>query len=710
MTAAIERAVPVYALSPEYLTQFFNQYQTPESYRYGSPKMRTIWSERHRWKKARNIWIAAAEVQMDVGLVSHDELQDFIAHRDEIDIPTILRREMDSNDLRHTDHETAAAISQYADVVPIGTRILHQGMTSEDILSNVEILQTHEAFALINEKLERVIAAFEAKAEEYQDITTAGYDGHRVLPSSIKMGERFRQYADDFRLDMDFLHFVKSIVKGKGMKGAVGTSASFARLLEKTGMTPEEHERRIMEKLGLEVTIVTGQTSPRKYTLLTILALYSMAQSCHKYAEDLKLLQSSPIDEAAGRRRKVSSTAMPGKKSNPITAETIQALARELPGKVISAWESAAKATLERGMEDSAGKRSYLPEAFLIIDDILEKTENSVKGLRINQEAIQRNLARFSLLCNGRETLETLISQPQGVIFQRDQFAPIESKLAQTLREFEEKIREYRDLVTTAYTHYQAAEPIPMGYRLARYAQDLLIDLLFLRFVQEKVIGSDASFDKYRLLVTSALSSIAQTCHQYAGDLAVLQSSGFDEVLSSNIPPRKIQKITRRFAGKLVDPFVATLDEPLESTPDDIEWETMMLKEDITAIADVLDDVASTTQGFTANTESIRRNLEQFGPFMALEIIMAEFTRKGGNRQEAHRILIELAQTAWKAVEEGESNPLIELVKQDLRITEFLPPEEIDTLFASITTHVGDAHERCDRFIEKELKPALGQA
>lgn len=697
------KPIPIYEQPEEFLEIFFSQYESPYSYRYGSPEMRFIWSETNRFLKAHDIWIAVAQTQMEAGLVSQLEVDDLIKHRDEIDIPTILKREMDRTDPRYSGHETQAAISQYADVAKIGARIIHQGMTSEDMLSNVEIIQTHEAFNFIVDKLNGVISTFNQKGEEYKDVTVTAYN-HGQAVQSMKLGDRFKQYAADFEMDMAFLNFVRGVVKGKGMKGAVGTSASFTRLLEGTNMTPQEHERRIMEKLGLEAATITGQTSPRKYTLLTVLALNSIAQSCHKFAEDLKLLQSSPTDEMSGAKRKVSSSAMPGKKSNPITAETIQSLAREIPGKVTSAWISAANTTLERGMEDSAGKRSYLPESFLITDEILDKTGKIVETLQINQEAIKRNLKRFGLF---NQMTETPIIKLQHVVFQRDGMSDIEDRIIKVLSEFRKRIDENKDLITTAYTHHQAAEPIPFGYRFARYTQDFLIDLQLVRFLIDKFQNSESSYNKYKLIAMSIVSSIAQSCHQFASDMTILQSSPFDEVNRSSIPPGSIKSSSQRFSQKPVEAFLATIDDPLESQPDDPTREKASVEEDLSAINYLLLDITQIIEGFTPNFEGIKRNLDQFAPFMALEIILTEFTKKGGDRLKAHEMLIELAQQAWKEVEIGEDNPLVELVKGNKDITSLIPPEELERLFSSIYSYIGDAKERCDRFLTEEVEPAL---
>ena len=697
---------PIYELPKDFLNTFFERYESPYSYRYGSAEMRYIWSETHRYLLAHDLWIAVAQTQHEAGLVFAEELQDLVDHRNAIDVAKILKREMDRSDPKYSGHETQAAISQYAEEATVGARILHGGMTSEDMMSNVEAAQIKESFAIIEQKLNGVIEKITAKAEEYKDVDAPAYNFLQRAGHPIKLGDRFRQYDQDFQMDLAFLRFVESQIRAKGIKGAVGTSASFVDLLKDTGMTPQEHEKRIMERLGLAAATVTGQTAPRKYTLLATFSLCSITQSCHKFAQDLKILQSSPFDEMMGPKRKVSSTAMPGKKSNPITAETIQALAREMPGKVISAWEGAAKATLERGMEDSAGERSYLPEAFLIVDEILGQTGKTAEGLQINKEAIARNLHSLMPLPQQNETPVTGSSDD---IYEPYIFDDLESTLLCTLRTFQEKIAHYHDFVTTAYTHDQAAEPTTVGYRLARYAQDMLVDLQFLRFVKNNLLGGKSTYNKYRLLVTSMLSAIAQTYHQFAGDTAKLQSTGFGELKPSDVSPKNIMQITGEFAGKLVTPLIATADESLETSPnsEDVVFEKKKLATTLQSFSYALHIALYVLKQYDLNIANVQNNLNQFGPFMALEIVLSEYSKKGGNRQDAHKALVEMAQTAWEVVARGESNPIRDLVKESEVITGFLSADELDGLFDSIFTHYGDAPDRCQKFITEELEPAI---
>lgn len=385
MTVRTEQAPNPVAQPPE----FFDTYHSVFEYRYGSDGMRAVWSENNKWRQIRKIWVEAARVQNRIGLVSDEELADLEAHQDEIDVGRIYHLE------REIGHDVVAAITEFSEKAPIGGRILHQGMTSEDPLSNGEIMQSREALGIIETKLKSTLGGFAGKIEENKDLVCLGFT-HLQAAEPTTVGYRLARYAQDLLLDLRFLRFVNEEVKGKGIKGAVGTSASFQELLEGIEISVEEHEAEIMRNLGIESVLVSDQTYPRKFNLLVAELLANIGQSLHRFALDVQILQSSPFDEWAEprRRRQVGSSAMPHK-ANPIQTENIDSLTEELPGVVFSTWMTAAFQTLERTLRDSANKRRYLPEAFLIVDEALKRTERVVRGLVIRETSIGRNLRQF---------------------------------------------------------------------------------------------------------------------------------------------------------------------------------------------------------------------------------------------------------------------------------------------------------------------------
>lgn len=382
---------------------YFDRYQSVFGYRYGSDEMSRVWSQRQLWTNVRDIWIAVAETQQTVGIVTQEQVDDLKMHRDDLSVERILQLE------RVSGHDVDAAIAEYREVALTGGEILHQGLTSEDVLSNAEIIQILEAFDILKPKLEGVLDGFGARIEQNKNLVCMGYT-HLQVAEPTTMGYRFAKYAQDLLNDWRVMILLTPLIKSKGIKGSVGTSASFSELLRDTGMSPEEHERAIMERLGVDYVSVSDQTYPRKFLLLTENVLSNIGQSLHRFALDLQILQSSFVGEVSEPRRRgqVGSSAMPHKQ-NPINAENIDSLTEELPGQSFAAWMTGAFVTLERTLRDSAGKRSWLPESFLIIDEALTRAERIVRGLVIHENAIRTNMNKFAPFCVSEIILTRLI-------------------------------------------------------------------------------------------------------------------------------------------------------------------------------------------------------------------------------------------------------------------------------------------------------------
>jgi adenylosuccinate lyase len=212
-------------------------------------------------------------------------------------------------------------------------------------------------------------------------------------PSTL--GYRFATYAQDLLMDWEDLRRARAQLKGKGFKGAVGTSASYAELVGKSRL--DEFETHLSTRLGLPFFPVATQTYPRKQEYRVICSLAGLGGSLYKFAFDLRLLQSPAIGEWSEPfgQKQVGSSAMPFKR-NPVTAEKIDSLARLLAQMPRVAWDNAAHSLLERTLDDSANRRSLLPEAFLIADELLISAKRTLAGLNIDHEAIILNLNRFA--------------------------------------------------------------------------------------------------------------------------------------------------------------------------------------------------------------------------------------------------------------------------------------------------------------------------
>ncbi|HIQ05971.1 MAG TPA: adenylosuccinate lyase [Anaerolineae bacterium] len=375
------------------MTAFFGHetYLSPLTWRYGSQTMRRVWSELHRRRLFRRVWVALATAQHEAGLVTAEQLADLETHQNDVDIQRAAAIEAEIH------HDLMAEVRTYAEQCPVGGSIIHLGATSTDILDNADVLRLREALDLLLESLRELLTKVASQIERYADLPCIGFT-HLQPAEPTTVGYRLAVYGQDLLTDWQELRRVRDSIRGKGLKGAAGTAASYAQLLAATGWTPADLERRVMELLGLEPFPVATQVYPRKQDWLVVNALAGLAGTLYRFAFDLRLLQSPPVGEWSEPfgARQVGSSAMPFKR-NPINAENVDSLARQLAALPRVAWDNMAHSLLERTLDDSANRRALLPEACLLADELLRRARRLIAGLQVNEEAISRNLAAYGV-------------------------------------------------------------------------------------------------------------------------------------------------------------------------------------------------------------------------------------------------------------------------------------------------------------------------
>ena len=351
--------------------------------------MRYVWSELYKRRLMRQVWVALAAAQHVAGLVSADQLADLERHADAVNIARALEIE------RETRHDVVAEIRAYAEQCPIGGGIIHWGATSADITDNVDVLRQREAARRLAEGLRRLLLVFARRIEETAGLPIMAHT-HIQPAEPTTLGFRLAIYAQDLLEDERQMAALITDLRGKGLKGAVGTQAGFVELLNGCDMSAEQLEALAMARLDLPYYPITGQTYSRQQDLRVMGVLAGIASSLHKFALDVRVLQSPAIGEWAEPfgRRQVGSSAMPFKR-NPINAENICSLARFVAAQTAVAWDNASQAILERSLDDSANRRLYLPESFLAVDEMLRRATTLLEGMTFDQEQMARNLARY---------------------------------------------------------------------------------------------------------------------------------------------------------------------------------------------------------------------------------------------------------------------------------------------------------------------------
>ena len=379
-----------------------NSYVSPLSWRYGSSEMKEIFSEVHKRKLLRRVWIALARAQEKAGIVTREQVEELEAHKDDIDIEKATEIE----NVIH--HDLMAEIKTYASQCPKGGGVIHLGATSMDALDNADAVRFLEALELTEKRLDDLLDAISEKAEEYKNVPTMAFT--HIQPAEITtIGYRLSQTIQDLLDDREQLVFVKKSIRGKGMKGAVGTAASYKELLSESGISSIEMENMVMDELGIKAYDAATQIYSRKQDLRIIEALSSIACTLHKFSLDFRILQSPPIGEFSEPfgKMQVGSSAMPFKR-NPINSEKIDSLSRIVENAYQSAWNNAASTVLERSLDDSANRRIFIPESFIALDEILITEIKVVKGMSIHSTATSRLMSSYGVFASTERVLMEL--------------------------------------------------------------------------------------------------------------------------------------------------------------------------------------------------------------------------------------------------------------------------------------------------------------
>lgn len=361
-------------------------YENPLIERYASARMSRLWSPQRKFRTWRLLWVALAEAQAELGLpITQQQLAELRAHIDDIDLAAAQRYE---HALRH---DVMAHLHAYGDACPTARPIIHLGATSCYVTDNTDLVLLREALQIVREGLVAVLRSLAALARKYRDLACLAFT-HLQPAQPTTLGKRVCLWAYDFLLDLEEIEHRLARLKALGSKGTTGTQASFLELFGGDQDKVRKLDALICRRLGFEeVYPVTGQTYPRKIDFQVLAALSGIAQSAHKLATDLRILQHRKEVEEPFETQQVGSSAMPYKR-NPMRCERMCSLARFVMSLESSPAMTAATQWLERTLDDSANRRLVLPQAFLATDAVLILCRNVLEGLVVYPRVIQRNL------------------------------------------------------------------------------------------------------------------------------------------------------------------------------------------------------------------------------------------------------------------------------------------------------------------------------
>ena len=364
-------------------------YETPLSRRYASEYMLKLFSDDTRYETWRRLWTELAREEMHFGLpITPGQVQELEEHITDIDYACVQKRE------KEVRHDVMAHIYAYGKAAPSAAGIIHLGATSCYVTDNADLILYREALKHLREELLALVCNLADFAQQYRDVPTLGYT-HYQPAQLVTVGKRATLWMQDFLSDLEEIDFTIQSIKFLGCRGTTGTEASFLELFEGDEQKIDEMNHALAKTFGFEACFdVCGQTYPRKLDSRILNALSSIAQSCSRMANDIRLLQHDRQLEEPFETKQIGSSAMPYKR-NPMRCERICSLSRYLIANALNAPMTASVQWLERTLDDSANRRICMPEGFLCADAVLQLAQNVTGGLRVNERIVEKAVSEY---------------------------------------------------------------------------------------------------------------------------------------------------------------------------------------------------------------------------------------------------------------------------------------------------------------------------
>ena len=365
------------------------KYESPLSSRYASEYMLKLFSMDTRIQTWRKLWVSLAKAEMELGLpVTAEQVAQLEAHITDIDYECAAARE------KEVRHDVMAHVYAYGKVAPEAAGIIHLGATSCYVTDNADIVIYRDGLKYLRGELLKVVANLAEFANTYKAMPTLGYT-HYQPAQLVTVGKRATLWMQDFLADLEELDFVLGTMKFLGCRGTTGTEASFLDLFGGDTGKIDEMNRKISADFGFSKCFpVCGQTYPRKLDSRILNVLSSIAQSCYRMANDIRLLQHDRQVEEPFEKNQIGSSAMAYKR-NPMRSERICSLSRYLMADALNAPMTASTQWLERTLDDSANRRISLPEGFLCADAILRLAQNVTNGLHVNDKIVEKTVREY---------------------------------------------------------------------------------------------------------------------------------------------------------------------------------------------------------------------------------------------------------------------------------------------------------------------------
>lgn len=364
----------------------YSEYISPLSQRYPSKEMKYLFSPEKKFTTWRKLWIALAEAEKQLGLdITDRQIKELRDNRENVNYREARARE------KVVRHDVMSHVYAYGLQCPNAKGIIHLGATSCYVGDNTDLIIMRDALVLVRNKIINVLKNLADFALKYADMPTLAYT-HFQAAQPTTVGKRATLWAHDLLLDLEDIDNLIDSLKLLGSKGTTGTQASFMELFDGDEEKCRRLDKIIAEKMGFKACYpVSGQTYSRKIDFKVLSVLSGVAQSAHKFSNDMRLLQHLKEIEEPFEKSQIGSSAMAYKR-NPMRCERMAALANYVISDLNNAAVTSSTQWFERTLDDSANKRLSISEGFLAVDGILQLYMNVTANVVVYPKVIEKHI------------------------------------------------------------------------------------------------------------------------------------------------------------------------------------------------------------------------------------------------------------------------------------------------------------------------------
>ncbi len=355
--------------------------------------MKGLFETEHRLKTWLRVEREVTRVLSARGLVDPEGARMVLETPVRIDIPRMEAIEAE------TRHDVIAFLTMVSEQMPEkGRAVLHFGLTSTDLVDTAQNLLVSDALHIVTDELHRFAGILEGQARAHRNTLMVGRS-HGIHGEPIVFGMKFLSWFSEFRRHQDRLSRAWASMRVGKLSGAMGTAVTI----------PPDLEEEILRGLGLSVEPAATQVVSRDRHAELFSVLAGIGSSLERIAVEIRHLQRTEVQEVEEpfRPGQKGSSAMPHKR-NPVGSENITGLARLLRSYAGAALENVAL-WHERDISHSSVERVILPDAFCLVDYMLDRMGTILRDLVVYPERMRRNLDATGGLVYSQTVLLALV-------------------------------------------------------------------------------------------------------------------------------------------------------------------------------------------------------------------------------------------------------------------------------------------------------------